>query len=100
MSVRMNRDGSVLTMHMDTTMSGQDAPEWDRQAERKIDESVEAVIIDCSDLTYISSAGLRVILKIQKKMDLVDGELVLRNVSAEVMDVLSIVGFAEFLTIE
>ncbi len=100
MSVILNRDGNVLTMHMDTTMGGQEAPEWEKQVEREVDESVETVIMDCSDLTYISSAGLRVILKIQKKMDLTDGELILTNVSPAVMDVLDIVGFSGFLTIE
>ena len=100
MSVIMDRDGSVLTMHMGTTMGGQEAPEWNAQMEREVDENVETVIMDCSDLTYISSSGLRIILKIQKKMDLADGELILRNVSPEVMEILSSVGFAEFLTIE
>ena len=51
----------------------------------------------CAELVYVSSAGLRVILSLHKK---VFGALKLTNVQELVMEVLEITGFADILTIE
>ena len=55
--------------------------------------------LDLQDLEYISSAGLRVILSAQKVMNR-QGNMVLRNVREEVMDVFEITGFVDILTIQ
>lgn len=55
---------------------------------------------DFEKLTYISSAGLRVILSAQKKMDAASGKMKLINVSEAVMDILEVTGFTDILTIE
>ena len=54
--------------------------------------------INCEDLVYISSAGLRVILKTYKMLASKKG-LILTNVSDEVREVFEITGFSDFLTI-
>ena len=56
-----------------------------------------ALIIDCAKLTYISSAGLRVLLSAQKKTR---GTMKLTNVCELVMEVFEMTGFADILTIE
>lgn len=61
--------------------------------------AVRSLTLDMGKLEYISSAGLRVILKAQKVLEKKDG-LKLTNVSAPVKDVLDITGFSDFLTIE
>ena len=58
-----------------------------------------AVTLDMDKLEYISSAGLRVILKTQKALEGKDG-LKLTNVSEAVKEVFDITGFSDFLTIE
>lgn len=52
-----------------------------------------------SDLAYISSAGLRVILKVQKYMN-TKGKMKLTGVNENVMEVFEITGFLDILTIE
>ena len=70
--------------------------------EKTINEDIaltKSLIIDFSGVEYISSAGLRVILNAQKKMQQI-GVMKVKNVRQEVMEVFEITGFADILTIE
>ena len=58
--------------------------------------SGQDLTVDAEDLEYISSAGLRVLLKAKKKLG---GQLVVENVSLEVFDVLEMPGFTQILTV-
>ena len=51
------------------------------------------------ELKYISSAGLRIMLITMQRME-AQGEMIVKNVCPEVMDVFEITGFIEDLTIE
>ena len=57
------------------------------------------LIFDFKGLEYISSAGLRVLLSAQKRMQKI-GSMKVINVCEEVMEVFEITGFADILTIE
>ena len=70
--------------------------------ETAVSESVancEALVLDFSGLEYISSAGLRVILKAQKAMA-AKGGMIIRNVNETIMEIFEITGFSDILTIE
>ena len=58
------------------------------------------LILDFAALEYLSSAGLRVILRAQQQIDDLNSSMVIRNGNEEVMEVFDITGFADFLTFE
>jgi anti-sigma B factor antagonist len=60
----------------------------------------ENVMLDFSALEYVSSAGLRVLLAMQKKMNAQGGAMKLRGVLPEVSEIFEITGFSGILTIE
>ena len=60
---------------------------------------IKELVLDCSELEYVSSAGLRVILKAQKLMN-AQGNMKLTHVNETIMEVFDITGFADILTIE
>jgi anti-sigma B factor antagonist len=60
----------------------------------------ENVILDFSGLEYISSAGLRVLLVMQKKMNAQGGTMKLTGVRPEVNEIFEITGFSDILAIE
>ena len=80
----------AISGRLDTTT----APELEKELDFTGITSVE---FDLADLEYVSSAGLRVILKVQKNMK---GNFVLKNVKPEIMEIFEITGFADILTIE
>ena len=57
------------------------------------------LILDLKGLEYVSSAGLRVLLSAQKKLQK-EGSMKIKNVCDSVMEVFEITGFADILTIE
>ena len=57
------------------------------------------VTLDCANMAYISSAGLRVLLKAQKVMNK-QGSMKLIHVNEEVAEVFDITGFSDILTVE
>ena len=58
------------------------------------------LIIDCREMKYISSAGLRIILTAHKRVTANSGRFIIRNTSKEVRSVLEMTGFSRILTIE
>lgn len=62
-------------------------------------EALKNLVLDFSGINYISSAGLRVLLGAQKKMN-AQGSMELINVSKDVMDILEMTGFADILVIK
>lgn len=84
----------IVSGRVDTTT----APELEKTVFDNL-EGVSELVLDLKDMPYTSSAGLRVLLKAQKAMDL-QGEMKLINVCSDVMEILDMTGFSDILTIE
>lgn len=55
--------------------------------------------IDCADMSYTSSQGLRIFLLLQKSVNARGGKMVLRNMNPQVKEVFDITGFSNIITI-
>lgn len=58
------------------------------------------IVIDCTDLEYIASSGLRILLSILKQAKSHDCNLVLRNVNDDIKDVFRMTGFINIFQFE
>lgn len=90
-------DGTLdvaLSGRVDTTTS----PALEAELKGSFD-SCEALVLDFSQVEYISSAGLRVLLMAHKAMSK-KGGMKLTNVSEDIMEILDVTGFSDILTIE
>lgn len=74
------------------------APVLDKTINEDIGET-KNLVLDVKGMEYISSAGLRILLVTQKKMQKI-GSMKLTNVCEEVMEVFEMTGFADILVIE
>ena len=94
--IKRNAEETIIELvgRLDTTT----APALDKTVCEDI-EDTKMLILDVKGLEYISSAGLRVLLAAQKKMQ-DNGTMKVINVCEDVMEVLEMTGFADILTIE
>ena len=79
-------------------LDSQTAPELDKFVRSSLTD-VTDLVFDLSELKYISSAGLRVLLYASKVM-LRQGSMKVTGCSDEILEIFEITGFSEILTIE
>ena len=98
LNIEKKAEGTNLEVKLTGRLDTVTAP----QLEGAIKESIEGVTdlsFDFSELEYISSAGLRVLLAAQKIRNK-QGTLAVRNVSDEVNEIFEVTGFTDILSIE
>lgn len=74
--------------------------EFEKEVSLLINSDVAHAVLNGAELTYISSAGLRLLLTLQKGMKAKGGTLCLINIRPEIMDIFNITGFSSILTIQ
>ena len=94
--IKINANETIVKLdgRLDTVTS----PELEKAIENDIGNT-KNLVLDIKDVEYISSAGLRIILAAQKKMNKL-GSMKVINVCPEVMEVFELTGFADILSIE
>ncbi|MCD6292081.1 MAG: STAS domain-containing protein [Deltaproteobacteria bacterium] len=95
----LKRENNLLTAALKGRMDAITATEFTTQLESWIEEKQKNFTIDCSQLDYISSAGLRAILIIAKKVRALDGQLQLAALQESVQTVFEISGFDKIIPI-
>lgn len=98
MTIQKTVENETEVLAISGRLDTQTAPALEQELDN-IGEGCKMLILNLSDLEYISSAGLRVILKIQKYME-TKGKMKLTCVNENVMEVFDITGFVDILTIE
>lgn len=88
-----------LTIKVEGRLDTNTAPELEDSVNDDI-VGIKVLNIDLKNLDYISSAGLRVILKFHKQMTSVGGTLTIFSPKDEVLDVFDMTGFSTFLNIK
>lgn len=98
MEIKKTTDKDTLTLSLSGRLDTNTAAELTEEI-KDIGPEIRKLVLDLQRLEYISSAGLRVILKAQKKMNK-QGAMLVKNVDENVMEVFEITGFSDILVIE
>ena len=96
--VKKEMNSSTLTVYLIGKMDTSTTPQVSKEIDADIDNA-EALVLDMAELKYISSAGLRLLLLLHKKMA-VKGGMTLKNVNETNMEIFDFTGFADILNIE
>ena len=97
MNITKKVNGNTLEIALEGRLDTMTAPQL--EAELASLDGVESLVLDCSKLEYISSAGLRVLLSAHKVMSC-RGGMKITNINEIVREVLEVTGFTDILTIE
>ncbi len=98
MTINKTSENGRVTLALSGRLDTVTAPELEAALDSALDGATE-LCFDFTELEYISSAGLRVLLKAQKTMNQ-KGTMKLTGVNETIMEVFDITGFADILTIE
>ena len=97
MNISVEKDNGKSILKIEGRLDTTTAPELEKAINNE-GEELKNLVLDFEGVNYISSAGLRVLLTAQKKMN-VQGSMELTNVSEAVMDIFEMTGFADILVI-
>ena len=99
METNIKTENTKLSVSIKGRVDTQTAPKLETDVLSKLD-GISELELDLTDMSYISSAGLRVLLICQKKMNAVSGKMVVKNPNEMVMEIFDVTGFSDIFTIE
>ena len=98
MHIETKIEGTKLTLVLEGEMNTLAAPRFEAAYEEN-KNGMREIVIDMENLTYITSAGMRVLLDIQQEMNENGGSVTVCHVCQDIMELFEVTGFSAFLHI-
>lgn len=98
MEILITKEAETLTMKVIGSLDTLTSCELEAQL-KKVDNSVKSLVLDFTELDYITSVGIRILISTNKMMSR-QGGLILRGLNEEVKEVLDITGVLEYFCVE
>jgi anti-sigma B factor antagonist len=98
MTISKTKNDSKLSIALEGRLDTTTAPQLEAEVKSSLD-GIKELEFELSNLEYISSAGLRVLLSAQKIMNK-QGKMVIHGASEEIIEIFDVTGFVDILTIE
>lgn len=98
-SIKEEAKGDILILRMSGRLDAVSSPTAERKVFDHINSGQYKLLFDFSGIDYLSSAGMRMLLSVTKKLKSLSGKLVLFSVTSNVMDILKMSGFDHVLEI-
>ena len=99
MKLTMTKEAQTLTVAIDGSIDTVTSPELEKQLGEHWG-GISKLILDFGEVSYISSAGLRVMMTADQHMEETNGNMTIRRVSDDVREVFEMTGFDELLDLE
>lgn len=99
MNIKKKYNGKELTIEVGDRIDTVTAPDFENEIMDEMGK-FDSLIIDFTDLEYISSAGLRVLIATQKKLKPENIPMVIKNVNDTINEIFKMSGFDKILKIE
>ena len=100
MITKIEENDGIMTVYLEGRMDTPSSSETDDELAPLYETECKEIVIDCSQLDYIASSGLRLLLGVLKKAQAAGSHVVLKNVNDVVKDVLDLTGFVALFDIE
>ena len=100
MEVNMTAKGDSKVVKLVGRLDTVASPEVTKALEPIIEDATGTIILDCSEMTYISSSGLRIFLTLRKAAAAAGGKVIVQHISPDIRQVFMITGFLNLFEIE
>ena len=99
MNITINEEGTRASVRLEGRLDTTNADQFMKDITPLMEGSHTEIDMDCTDMEYTSSQGLRMFLMLQKNVSARGAKLVLRNMKPHVKEVFDITGFSHIITI-
>ena len=100
MEVNISRETNTILIRFSGRLDTPGAQEINPQMNALAEEADKTIILDCTDLTYISSSGLRIFLTLRKAAADRGGKIIIRNICDDIRNVFMMTGFLNLFEIQ
>ena len=99
MEVHITESKETTTVRLVGRLDTPASAEVSQQVQPLLDNAGKTILLDCSELTYISSSGLRIFLTLRKAAAAAGGHVVIEGLSNEIRQVFMMTGFLQLFEI-
>ena len=100
MEVNISRETNTILVRFSGRLDTPGAQEINPQMNALAEEADKTIILDCTDLTYISSSGLRIFLTLRTAAADRGGKIIIRNICDDIRNVFMMTGFLNLFEIQ
>ena len=100
MEVKINKENNVSTVNLIGRLDTPASQEVSEQLEPLMADASGTIVLDCTEMSYISSSGLRIFLSLRKAAASQGGKIIVKNISDDIRQVFMMTGFLNLFEIE
>lgn len=97
MEVQVEEKGDVIVISVQGRLDAASSPQLEKKINAIIESGHFKIILNLSGVDYLSSAGMRLMLSVSKKLKHLEGKIVACGLNDDVMDVIKMAGFHQVL---
>lgn len=100
MTLLIENENNVLTGVLTGRLDTVNAEQFGKDMEPLMENADKQIVLDCTELEFISSSGLRLFLSLRKKVSEEGGKITLTHINDEIRSVFTITGFFKLFDIQ
>ena|ERR1700733_10331748 len=97
--VAEEQEGEVLVLRIEGRLDAASSPLLEKKVNTFVDEGKLKILMNFDHVEYLSSAGMRLLLSVSKKLKSKSGKMIIAGINDEVMEVIRMAGFDHILSI-
>ena len=100
MEIKVERQNTIVTIYLKGRLDTLAAQEVSKELESLTEDASGTIIMDCTEMSYISSSGLRIFLTLRKAAAEKGGKVIVRGISNDIRSVFMMTGFLNLFEIQ
>lgn len=93
MNIKQESEGNIVILSLEGRLDTLNYAQLDNEMNSLLKNNHKDVVIDCQELDYVSSSGLRILLKSLKMITAVQGRFTICNLQPQIIQIFKISGF-------